>query len=622
MNISSPNQIKDHWQEQKMFNVRIVVCSIIAIILTGIVITRLSVLQVVDNDYYATQSQGNRIRIQPLTPTRGLIYDRNNKLLAENIPSYQLELTPEEVPDITKTLNLLMQQGFLGKERLTTVQNLIESKRRFDSIPIMQRLTDEQVARFAALRPQFPGVEIRARLVRSYPYGKIVSHAIGYVAGISAEDQGSLNPAEYAGTSFIGKVSLEREYEKALHGKTGNQKVLVNSRGRQMQVLETDLSIPGQDLILSLDIEAQITAEQALNNRRGAVVAIDPTNGDIIVLLSTPSFDPNQFISGLSQQEFKKIRNDKNQPLFNRAIRGTYPPGSTIKPIIALAGLEKSVINPKKRVFCQGYFKLPGRTHRYRDWMPEGHGWINMHDAIAQSCDTYFYSLAINLDIDPITNILNKFGLGSPTGLDIGQESKGLVPSKAWKKNNFSRQEDQTWFPGETVITGIGQGYMLATPLQLANATSAIAMRGERFQPSIVKGLRDPISGKLIKRKVYGLNSLDKVSKENWDEIIDGMEGVIIDPRGTAQLLNKSSNWRIAGKSGTAQVFSVAQDKTYDEIELAERMRDHALFVAFAPVEKPRIAIAVIVENGSSGSTVAGSVAYEIINTYLKNISS
>jgi penicillin-binding protein 2 len=611
------NQIKDHWREQRLFTQRIIACAIIAAIMTGIVLTRLAVLQLVDGDYYAAQSQGNRIRVQPLPPTRGLIYDRNRKLLAENVPSYQLELTPELVPNIEATLDALTQRGFLSTENLERIRQLINSKRRFDSIPIKQRLSDDEVARFAVLRPYFPGVEIRARLARSYPYGKVASHAIGYMGGISAADQKNLDAAEYSGTSYIGKVSLERAYEPELHGITGNQNVLVNARGRQMQVLDTELAIPGQDLVLSLDINAQIAANDALAQRRGAVVAIDPANGDIIVFISTPGFDPNRFISRLSQKDFQELQNDKDQPLFNRASRGTYPPGSTIKPILALAGIETQAIDPNKRMFCRGFYTLPGRSHRYRDWKVNGHGWINMHDAIAQSCDTYFYSLATKMGIDPMTEILEKFGLGSATGIDIRPESAGLVPSKAWKRKNFAQPGDQVWFPGETVITGIGQGYMLATPLQLAQATAAIAARGERFQPSMVKATRDPVTGKLTPRTPQKLAVIELTDSAHWDQIIAGMRGVIYDASGTAQALGKDAPWPMAGKSGTAQVFTVAQNTTYDEMELEERMRDHALFIAFAPIEQPRIAVAVIVENGSSGSGVAGPVARQVIDAYL-----
>jgi penicillin-binding protein 2 len=618
--MQTADQIKDHWREQRLFNQRVIICAAVAAVLTGIVLTRLVVLQLIDADYYAAQSQGNRIRVQPLPPTRGLIYDRNGNILAENMSSYQLELTPEQVPDIDETLERLTAEGLLLPESLARLRSLIDSKRRFDSIPIMQRMTDQEVARFAVVRPFFPGVEIRARLTRSYPYGTTASHALGYVGGINAADQGTLDPAEYAGTAHIGKVAIERSYEPELHGQVGHQDVLVNVHGRMMQALDTELSVPGNDLVLSLDIDTQIAAETALEGRRGAVVAIDPRNGEILVFASAPGFDPNQFISGLSQAAFRELQDNPNQPLFNRALQGKYPPGSTIKPIIALAGLEQNVILADQVKFCRGFYSLPGRTHRYRDWKRGGHGSVDMHDAIAQSCDTYFYELANDIGIDSMADMLMDFGLGGDTGIDISPESDGLVPTKAWKRRNFSKPADQVWFPGETVITGIGQGYLLATPLQLAHATATIAARGTRYRPSLVQGIRDPVSGAVSRRQQRELPAVKIADEERWDEIIGAMEGVMSDPRGTARAAGADAPWRIAGKSGTAQVFSVAQDAEYDADELAERMLDHALFIAFAPVDDPRIAVAVIVENGSSGSGVAAPIARAVIDSYLSKV--
>lgn len=611
-------QIKDHWREKRMFNLRVLICAGIALVLTGAVAARLAVLQLVDGDYYAAQSQGNRIRVQPLPPTRGLIYDRNNRVLAENTPSYQLEITPEQVPDMDKTLRALVSNGILDEDATDRVRELIRSKRRFDSIPILQRMSDAEVAQFAVLRPYFPGVEIRARLARAYPYGTVAAHALGYVGSISPADQERVDAAAYSGTSYIGKVSVERAYEDELHGSVGHADVLVNVHGRVMQNLNTELSVPGKDLILSLDIPTQIAAEDALGERRGAVVALDPRNGEILALASTPSYDPNAFISGLSRADFRALQTDVNQPLFNRALRGKYPPGSTIKPIIALAGLQEQAIQPNERKYCIGHFSLPGNSHRYRDWKPEGHGMVDMHDAIAQSCDTYFYDLANELGIDSMAQTLASFGFGASTGVDISPESQGLVPSREWKRRNFAAREDQVWYPGETVITGIGQGYLLATPLQLAHATAAIAMRGQRFQPSIVRGVRDPVTGTVTLREPLQLPPVAVATPEYWDEIIDAMRGVVYDARGTARALGRNSPWSMAGKSGTAQVFTVAQDEEYDETELAERMRDHALFVAFGPLEDPRIAVAVIVENGGSGSGVAGPVARKVLDTYLQ----
>jgi penicillin-binding protein 2 len=615
--MNSNNQIKNHWREQQLFTRRIIACAVIAVLLTGTVFTRLAILQLANADYYAAQSQGNRIRVQPLPPTRGLIFDRNLNILAENTPSYQLEITPEQVPDIEATLARLEANGLIKTDSVEQINNLINSKRRFDSIPIRQRMSDEEVARFAVLRPYFPGVEIRARLARYYPYGEVASHALGYVSGINAEDQKMLDPALYAGTSYIGKVAAERSFETELHGTPGHQDVLVNVHGRMMQVLNTELAIPGQDLILSLDMPSQLTAETELAGRRGAVVAIDPNNGEVLVFASNPGFDPNGFIRGLSRAEFQALQGNVDQPLFNRALRGAYPPGSTIKPILALAGMEQNAIDPNKKMFCRGFYSLPGRSHRYRDWKPAGHGLIDMHGAIAQSCDSYFYEMANELGIDAMSNIFKDFGLGSPTDIDIGPENAGLVPSREWKRRNFSAKEDQVWFPGETIITGIGQGYLLATPLQLAHATATIAARGKRYRPSLVQGIRDPITGAIAQRQAKQLEPLAVSSPERWEQIIDAMRGVISDPKGTARAVGANAPWAIAGKSGTAQVFTVAQDETYNKDDLAERMRDHALFVAFAPADEPRIAVAVIVENGGSGSGVAGPLARKVMDTYL-----
>jgi penicillin-binding protein 2 len=615
--MNSNNQIKDHWREQRLFSRRIIACSVIAVLLTGTVFTRLAILQLVNAEYYAAQSQGNRIRVQPLPPTRGLIFDRNQNILAENTPSYQLEITPEQVPDLDDTLARLEANGLIKTDSVNQIIDLINSKRRFDSIPIRQRMSDEEVARFAVLRPYFPGVEIRARLARHYPYGKVASHAIGYVSGISPADQEILDPALYAGTSYIGKVAAERSFEAELHGTPGHQDVLVNVHGRMMQVLNTELAIPGQDLILSLDMPSQLTAETELAGRRGAVVAIDPSNGEVLVFASNPGFDPNGFIRGLTRAEFRSLQNDVDQPLFNRALRGAYPPGSTIKPLLALAGLEQQVIQPGQQIICRGFYTLPGHSHRYRDWKPGGHGLIDMHGAIVQSCDTYFYGMANELGIDAISDALKGFGLGAATDIDIGPENKGLVPSREWKRRNFSAPEDQVWFPGETVITGIGQGYLLATPLQLAHVTATIAARGKRYRPSLVQGIRDPITGTIARRQPKELPPLQVSSPKRWEQIIDAMRGVISDPKGTARAVGANAPWPIAGKSGTAQVFTVAQDETYNKEDLAERMRDHALFIAFAPADKPRIAVAVIVENGGSGSGVAGPLARKVMDTFL-----
>ncbi len=613
-------RIKDHWAEQQLFLRRVILPSIIALGLISLVAGRLTQLQVINYEYFSAQSQGNRISVQPVPPTRGLIFDRYGAVLAENLPRYQLELTPEQTPDINETLNRLAGQGLIAYEQIDELKILINSHRRFDAVPIKQRLTDEDVAKFAVNRPNFPGVEIRARLARHYPYGPAVAHAIGYVGGISATDLKTLNKIDYAGTALVGKVSLEHTYEADLHGDVGHAEVLVNARGRAMQTLGGEPSVPGEDLILTLDIESQLVAYAELEGHRGAVVAIDPKTGEVLVFISAPSFDPNALSLGMTRDEYRTLQDDPDLPLFNRALRGSYPPGSTIKPMLALAALHYNVISPDHTILCRGYFSLPGKTHRYRDWKRGGHGLINMHSAIEQSCDVYFYSLAMDLGIDRMAEILGEFGLGRRTGIDIAGEKPGLVPSRAWKRANFSSAEDKAWYHGETVITGIGQGYLLTTPLQLAQATATIASRGKLIQPTLLRGLVDPVSGTAQYFEPRPVEQVSVTDDRQWDRIISGMNAVLQGRNGTARATGLTAPFTMAGKSGTAQVFSVAQDEEYNAEEIEERRRDHALFIAFAPLEDPAIAVAVIVENGESGSRVAAPIARKVIETYLRDM--
>jgi penicillin-binding protein 2 len=612
-------RIKDHWAEQRLFTRRVIVAFVLTLGLTGLVVARLAQLQIVEYEYFSAQSQGNRIRVQPVPPIRGLIYDRNGVVLAENQPSYQLELTPEQVPDIDETLLRLQTIGLLSADQIDELKSVIQSRRRFDAIPIRQRLSDEEIARFAVDRPRFPGVEIRARLTRNYPHGKILAHALGYVGGINAADLQSIDPTDYAGTALIGKISLERNYESSLHGDVGHEDVLVNARGRIMQSLDLEPAAPGSDLLLTIDIDAQVVAYDALENRRGAVVAIDPNNGEILVFASSPAFDPNAISGGLSRADYAALQQDPNQPLFNRASRGSYPPGSTIKPIIALAALHYDTLDPDKKTYCGGHYQLPGSTHRYRDWKREGHGLMNMHDSIEQSCDVYFYALARELGIDRMSDFLKSFGLGTRTGIDVSGEAGGLVPSREWKRTAFRKREDQVWFPGETVIAGIGQGFMLATPLQLAQATATIAARGKRFQPRLLRARADALTGVTQQVEAIELDPVEVVEDEHWDRIISAMNGVMHGTRGTARKVGADAPYLMAGKSGTAQVFTVAQDAEYDSEELDERKKDHALFIAFAPLENPQIAVAVIIENGESGSGTAAPIARKVIDAYLES---
>lgn len=618
--------IKDHHSERRLFLTRVIISSVLAFVFIGIVVGRLVQLQIVDYELFAEKSQGNRVRIEPVAPTRGLIFDRQGRILAQNLPAYQLELIPEQVPDIADTLNRLAELDLIKAEDIPRLNGLIKNGPRFKPVTLRFRLSEREVADFAIRRRQFAGVDFQPRLVRHYPHGELTAHAIGYVGALSTADLERLDPTAYAGTSHTGKTGVEHFNESFLHGTVGFRQVVTNARGRQVPVESTDQSgallegeapAPGLNVHVSLDLDLQRVASKALDGRRGSIVAIDPNNGDILALFSAPPFNPNLFAIGMSPSEYNNLQNDEGRPLFNRAVRGSYPPGSTIKPMISLAALETGATNLTRRAFCRGWYSLPGSSHRYRDWRPEGHGEVDLHDAIAESCDVYFYEISRDIGIDRMHYFLDQFGLGTATGVDMAGESRGLLPNRAWKRAAFSERADQVWFPGETVIASIGQGYMLVTPLQLASATATLATRGKRFVPHLVGAFEDPISGR---RTLIAPESLPAVNIENefyWDNVINAMHDVMQSETGTARATGLSAAYEMAGKSGTAQVFSVSQDEEYDEEEIDELLRDHALFIAFAPLDDPQIAVAVIVENGSSGSRVGAPIAKAMIDQYL-----
>jgi penicillin-binding protein 2 len=533
------------------------------------------------------------------------------------MPAYQLELTREGVPNLDETLARLVAMELVKEADLGRLTRLIRSRRKFEPVTLMYQMNDEEVARFAVMRQEFPGVDVRARLIRQYPYGGMSSHVVGYVGSMNEADLKRSDPAAYAGTSYSGKLGIERAQEKLLLGQVGYQQNLVNAQGRTLQTIPQQPPLAGEDLISTLDISLQQTAYDALGEHRGAVVAIDPRNGDVLVLASTPAFDPNKFARGLSLSEYNALQNDPGKPLFNRALRGQYPPGSTVKPLIALAGLQQLKESPLRKNFCPGYFTLPNSTHQYRDWKKEGHGQMDMKDAIAESCDVYFYALALELGIDQIHDFLVRFGLGTVTGIDIPGEKPGLIPSREWKKGAFERRQDQSWYPGETVIAGIGQGYMLTTPLQLAQATAAIAAKGKRFRPRLVVGVRDSASGEISELAPEELPPVQLSDPAYWRVIGEAMEEVNHGPRGTGRASAAGATYRYAGKSGTAQVFSVAQDEEYEVEDVPEHLRHHALFVAYAPAENPEIALAVIVEHGGGGSAAAAPVARKVLDAYM-----
>jgi penicillin-binding protein 2 len=615
-------QIKDAWREQQIFEQRAIIAGVIIALLTASLIARLAWLQIWRHDYFTELSQGNRVRIEPVPAARGIIYDRNGITLAENRPAYQLELVREEVPDIDGTLRRLVGIGLLAAEDVAETRRVIMSRRTFDSVPIRLRLSEEDIARFAVRRFEFPGVDIKTRLARFYPHGELAVHALGHVGAISEADLQRIDRVAYAGTSTIGKLGVEYAFERNLHGENGSREILINARGRSVQKqgsltpnLRSTSATPGSDLVLSIDFEVQKVAEEAIGDRRAAVVALDPQTGDVIVLASRPGFDPNAFARGLSRTEFATLNTDIDRPLFNRALRGMYPPGSTVKPVIALAGLAYKVVDPNQKRFCAGEFHLPGSRHLYREGKGGRHGYVDLEDAIAKSCDVYFYGLADTLGVEHIAAFMAPFGFGSTTGIDVGGDKPGLLPSPAWKRKTFTRPADQVWFPGETVIFGIGQGYLQVTPLQLAHYTSVLASRGRSFQPRLVAGLRDAQTGAIRRLPPVPEPAVTLSTPEQWDIVVRGMIGATT--RGTAAAIGHGAQYTMAGKTGTAQVFSVAQNEKYDAKTVQERLRDHAWFIAFAPVENPRIAVAVLVENGGFGAAAAAPIARKVMDAYL-----
>jgi penicillin-binding protein 2 len=626
--MSKSIRLKDHRGEQELFEQRAMFAAIVMVLALGAVIARLVWLQVVRYDYYVGESQGNRIKVEPIPANRGLILDRNGLPLATNAPSFQLEVTREQVADLDATLAGLAALNLVESADIPRLRKDIRSRRSFDSVAVKLQLTEEELARFAARRHNFPGVEVVPRLTRYYPLASSSVHAIGYVAAISEEDEKNLDMARYAGTALTGKSGVEQAYESELHGHPGVKQLLVNAQGRRVErigreavTLETRQPTAGNDLFLTIDLRVQQVAEESLRGQRGAVVAIDPSNGDVLAFVSMPAFDPNVFARGLSRAQYLALTQDPQRPMYDRALRGVYSPGSTIKPLFALAALEYGIVTPLDTRYCRGMWSAPGYGRARRDWKPEGHGTVNMQRALATSCDPYFFDIARLMGIDRMAAFVSQFGLGSVTGIDIAGERVGVLPSTAWKKRAFKRPEMQVWFPGDTISVGIGQGQMLVTPLQLAHATAALSARGTRYQPRMVRAIRNVRTGRVRELPPVVLTKVKTADPAAWDVPIAGMVDVVNTPGGSARsFLMPLPEYKMAGKSGTVQVFTVAlNERVRKPGELQEHLRDHALFVAFAPADAPKIAIAVIIENsaGGGGSRVASPIARRIVDSYL-----
>jgi len=610
--------LRDHFIELRIFHNRSLIAIFFTLLLFILLISRLFFLQINSHEHFTTLSQNNRVSVQAIPPTRGLIYDRNGIILAENLPSYTLQIIPEQTSDVDKLIQQLSQLINIRAIDIQKFKKEVRRKRRFEGIALRFRLTDKEVAIISVNLHKLPGVKIQAQLSRYYPFGEETSHVVGYVGRINEKELKILSTTNYSGTNHTGKLGIEKSYETQLHGSVGFQKVETNVKGRVLRVLERQNPVPGHDITLNLDINLQKIATKAFADKRGALVAIEPDSGRILAMLSMPNYNANLFVNGIDVKTYKALNGSWERPLYNRTILGSYPPGSTIKPFMALAGLELNVINQQHQVFCPGYYQLKGKSHKYRDWKKWGHGKTDITKSIVQSCDVFYYDLAVQLGIGKMHDFMSLFGFGEKSGIDILGERSGLMPSKQWKR----KARNQAWYPGETVIAGIGQGYVLVTPLQLALATATLANGGTYFQPQLVHSTRPKSDSEpqLVLPKVQREITINQQS--NWKHIYKSMTDVIHSARGTARRLNKPGlRYQIAGKTGTAQVFSVAQDAKYNEDELEERLKDHALFMAFAPVKNPRIAIAIVVENGGHGGAVAAPIAGQVIESYLNQFS-
>ncbi len=620
------SRIKNYFAENRLFSVRSILAGVIAGVLLLAVAGRLFYLQVLRYEYYSTLSQGNRIRTEPIPPSRGLILDRHGVVLADNLPAYQIELVREQVgdgPALDATLAQLATIGLLRREEIPNTKRNILLHKVYESVPIKLQLNAEEMALFAVHRYQFSGVDIRTRLARHYPLGAFAVHAIGYVSAINEQDMKQIDVDEYAGTSLIGKLGVEAAYEQQLHGKRGSREILVNAAGRPVEKqgeyapkLTLHPPVAGDDLILGLDARVQKVAEEALAGKRGSVVALDPLTGDIIALVSTPAFDPNNFVRGLTVAEYSALQNDIDKPLLNRALRGAYPPGSTVKPLYALAAEKYNIITPLQQQFCGGFFTLPGSANKYRD--DKKHGFLDMRHAIAESCDVYFYKVAEKLGIDRMHDFMRAFGYGELTGIDIPGEKPGLYASPEWKRRVYKHKADQVWFPGETISMGIGQGPITVTPLQQAHFAAEIAERGLIIaMPRLVSSIRTAGSTTLTPRNPTLAKPKDIATAEQWGVIYDGMVGATSMPGGTAFAAGAGAKYKIAGKTGTAQVYTIKQTENTRAKILEERKRDHAWFIAFAPADDPKIAVSVLVENGGFGAAAAAPIARKVLDAYL-----
>jgi len=608
-------ELKNHQQEIFNFRLRLAVSIGFVLLLLAILLSRFIYLQLARHDYYQTLAESNRISIVPIVPNRGLILDRNGVVMAHNFSGYTLEITPSKVKHLEATINELASLVDIAPRDRKRFKKLQAESHNFESLIIRSRLSDEEVARFAAQQYRFPGVEIKARLFREYPFADKASHLIGYIGRINQTDVEQLEEnelaANYRGSDYIGKIGLEQSYETELHGVTGVEQVEVDSAGRAVRVLSRTPPQSGNTLVLSIDAKLQEIAVQAFGDYRGALVAIDPNNGEVLAFVSKPGYDPSLFVDGIDPQSWNELNNSLDHPLNNRALRGQYPSGSTIKPFMALAGLFYKTRTPSHTISDPGFYTLSGSSHHYRDWKPGGHGSVDLFKSIVISCDTYYYGLAVEMGIDNIYNFLSRFNFGKKTGIDLEGETSGLLPSQAWKMKRFK----QKWYVGDTVSVGIGQGYSLVTPMQLAYATATLANNGIGYKPHLVHEIRNVRNGE--NHLVAIPPAIDMKLDPAHVDLVKRAMAAVTQPGGTAAQASAGAPYLIAGKTGTAQVVGMKQGEKYDASKLDERHRDHAWFIAFAPVEQPKIALVVLAENGGHGGGTAAPIARKVMDYYL-----
>ncbi len=608
-------EIKNLHIELSQYLTRLKVGVGFVLVLGLILISRLIYLQLIKHDHYQSLAESNRIALVPAIPNRGLIVDRNGRILADNFSAYTLEITVSKAGDLDALLDRISGLIEITPKHLRRFKRLLDESHEFETVPLKSKLTDEEVAILAANRYRLPGVEVKARLFRNYPAGEGLSHVVGFIGRINDADLKKLKEEDratnYKGSTHIGKVGIEQTYENLLHGRTGFDQMETDASGRAVRVLSHVSPVAGNDLTLHLDMELQRVAEHAFGDYRGGLVAIDPGTGGILAMVSKPGFDPNLFVDGIDPATWKELNESLDKPMVNRPLRGIYPPGSTIKPFMALAALELGLRRPQDVIADPGFYSLPNSRHRYRDWKAGGHGVVDLHKSVVQSCDTYYYRLAVDMGIDRMHGFLSKFGFGAKSGLDMQGESSGLLPSREWKQKRWNKP----WYLGETVIAGIGQGYHLTTPMQLAAATATLANGGTFYRPHLVKSMKDGVTRQetVIAPEVAWKNAFHP---EYVERVRDAMVDVL-KPGGTAVGAGAGAQYTIAGKTGTAQVVGIKQGQKYDERRVAERHRDHALFVAFAPAESPRIALAVLVENGGHGGSTAAPIARAVFDYYL-----